>query len=893
MTNFRLSAAALLAGTVLATPAFAQTAVPAPTDQPGKQVVPAPVTVTPQQAPIAAPAQGPNARPAAQPTAEGGEDSEDSEEIVVVGRRDPNAVIGNIPPENTLNSRDIRALGATSISEVLDAIAPQTASARGRGGGPVILLNGKRISGFREIRDLPPEAILRLDILPEEVALKYGYRADQRVVNIVLRPRFRSTTAQAEGGLAAGGDYRSGQGDVTRLMIGQNGRTSINAHVEDSNSVLESERNISYDPATQGNVDPRPFRTLIGSRRLARTGGTINRTLFGDVSSTFDGQVEYSDGRSLLGPSRTNVGDPLIRDTNNLSGHVGTAFNGQKDRWRWSLTGTYDISRAETDTERERNNVLGPITDHARSVNRNGALDAVLNGPLVSLPAGMANVTIRAGGDTFSIHSRASRFGEVTPTDLDRQQATSAINVDLPISRRGEFLGAIGNLSLNANAEVDHLSDFGTLTTIGGGAFWSPFDRFNLIASYTRDEGAPTLGQLGNPYISTPNTRVFDFVTGRDALVEAVTGGNPDLRSNVRKVIKFGGTAHPWSKIDLDLRADYVHTRTSNPVSSFPGPTAAIEKAFSKRFQRTPQPCPDDPSLTCLVLTGVDLRPVNFDSSEQSQLRWGFNFTKPLTSARPTQAQIDIFRQLGQRNGGGPSGPGGQGGQGGQGAQGGGTGGQGGFGGGGQGGGRSGGGGGPFGGGRQGGRLTLSVFHTWLFKDEVRIAPGLPVLDYLNGEVADAGSGRSRHQIEANGGYFNNGLGARFSLNWLSGSEVNGGKSGHLSFSPLTKVNASFFLNAGERFDLVTKHPWLRGTQLRLSIDNIFDARQRVRDAAGFVPVNYQPDLEDPRGRTIRLSIRKLFIPAAFFRRGGQGGFGGGQGGAGRGSDGGGARPAN
>lgn len=69
-----------------------------------------------------------------------------------------------------------------------------------------MLVNGVRVSGFAEIRDLPTEAIMRTDILAEEVALKYGYRADQRVVNLVLRPRFRAWTGEvnarstAEGG---------------------------------------------------------------------------------------------------------------------------------------------------------------------------------------------------------------------------------------------------------------------------------------------------------------------------------------------------------------------------------------------------------------------------------------------------------------------------------------------------------------------------------------------------------------------------------------------------------------------------------------------------------------------------------------------------------------------
>src|SRR5688572_18910930 len=122
------------------------------------------------------------------------EDEEES--IVVTGQRPRGSVVGDILPERTYDSRDVRATGATNINELLEALAPEIGSARARGGGrPVTLLNGQRISSFRELRDIPTEAIQRVEVLPEEVALKYGYRADQRVVNIVLRQRFRSTVA--------------------------------------------------------------------------------------------------------------------------------------------------------------------------------------------------------------------------------------------------------------------------------------------------------------------------------------------------------------------------------------------------------------------------------------------------------------------------------------------------------------------------------------------------------------------------------------------------------------------------------------------------------------------------------------------------------------------------
>jgi hypothetical protein len=34
-----------------------------------------------------------------------------------------------------------------------------------------------------------------------------------------------------------------------------------------------------------------------------------------------------------------------------------------------------------------------------------------------------------------------------------------------------------------------------------------------------------------------------------------------------------------------------------------------------------------------------------------------------------------------------------------------------------------------------------------------------------------------------------------------------------------------------------------------------------VRDPTGAVPINFQPDLLDPLGRTLRLSVRKVFLP--------------------------------
>ncbi len=222
------------------------------------------------------------------------EEEAEGEEIVVQGQRPRGSVVGDIPPENVLDPRDIRATGATSISELLDSVASQTGSARGRGGGrPIVLLNGQRISGFREIRDLPPEAIERMEILPEEVALKYGYAADQRVVNIVLRRRFNSTNVELRGRGATDGGYVAGQAEAGRLIIAEGTRSSLNLRVEGNSPLFEDERDIVLQPVPSQpeQVDPRPFRTLVGSSHTYRLTGTHNRTILGDVSATVNAEA--------------------------------------------------------------------------------------------------------------------------------------------------------------------------------------------------------------------------------------------------------------------------------------------------------------------------------------------------------------------------------------------------------------------------------------------------------------------------------------------------------------------------------------------------------------------------------------------------------------------------
>ena len=100
-------------------------------------------------------------------------------EILVIAEKIRGQVESPAPPIAVLDEKDIQALGATTLADVLTQLAPQTGSGRGRvSGPPVILINGQRIGNFREMRNFPQEAIRRIEILPEEVALRFGFPAN-------------------------------------------------------------------------------------------------------------------------------------------------------------------------------------------------------------------------------------------------------------------------------------------------------------------------------------------------------------------------------------------------------------------------------------------------------------------------------------------------------------------------------------------------------------------------------------------------------------------------------------------------------------------------------------------------------------------------------------------
>ena len=821
----------------LAAPALAQVAAPAPA------VTPAPAQVDPMD-----------------------EEYEVEALTVTAARQLPGAVTGDIPPEVSLSPRDIRAYGVSTVAELITALEPQTSSARGgaSGGRPVILVNGGRVSSFGEVRDIPTEAIARVEILPEEVALKYGYRADQKVVNLILRRRFRAITA--EGGYrfptqSGGGDTVDARANL--LHIRRENRFMVDAKLSGQSELFESERDLAQ---------PRPdaaFRSLIPQQTSWSLNTVYSRPIKNGVSGSINASIDASDSTSWLGLN-TLAGGPLRRESDTTTTHIGGGLLGATQGWRWALTANAERSESESTTER----VISGIgyQDLSNSVSTSADAQFDINGTLFRIPAGAVSTTVTGGFETIRLDSDSVRAGVARTGELSRDTGSAKVNFDLPLtSVRNDVLPAIGNLSLNINLAADRLSDFGTLTTIGYGANWSPIEKLRIIASVTRDQGAPSLQQIGDPEQLTPGVQVYDFRRGEAAVISRLTGGNRGLREEEGRVIKLGVTVKPTNA--LTVTTNYTNSRTDDLISSFPTATSQIEDAFPERFVR-------DASGR---LIQIDARPINFERRQTDELRTGFTFRKsfgpqpqpgqfrrgqgrgqgapganatgepprepvrqqpgqpvqaadaPPTPGRDGGTSATEVRRAAGREGGGFGGPGG-----------------------GRGGGFGGGGGGPPG----AGTFQVGLYHTVKFTDEIIIRPGLPTLDLLDGASLGSGGGTPKNQLDLQANLSRSGLGASLNARWQEDTVVRGsGALGaqDLSFSSLTTVNLRLFADLGAQPSLRGK-PFFRGARISASIDNLFDARQEVRAPDGSTPITYQEDYLDPRGRVIRVSFRKLFF---------------------------------
>lgn len=809
-------------------------------------------------------------------------------DVIVYGYRP--AVLPGVPPENELNEEDIAAYGANSVGDLLDDVG---GAADSSGEGPVILINGRETSGLNTINDLPTEAIRKIQVLPRRVAGRLGQRPTRRVINVVLKDNHRQITGNIKGAFATAGAGRSYEGEINFLRLKDGNRDSLVLRTERADPLFESDRDIvsellttPYDtygnifafpllgaeidpalsalagktvvvaPVPAGNTAPtlaalaangnspnitdiRDFRTLAPGKRRFSANGNIARH-WGKTELSLNARVEWAStesqsglaGVSILLPAGTPfspfgrdvriaryAGNPLRQQGHNTNLEVGGDLSTPIGGWNLHVSGNWQHLAASTDSQVAFDpaplqaevsagtvnpfgalptDLIAPRYNFSRSRGDNASLRATLSGRVLSLPAGAMRAAVTATLRTNRLSGSWEFLSVPRVTSFAQNEAAISGNLQAPL------LGdksPIGNLELDFNGAIRKLNRVGTVADFGAGLVWQPVRSLTLRGSFDVQRQAPSAQTLSDPQVVYENYRIFDFVTGQTVQVRYITGGNRDLPVAKRKILSVGGTFQPFGNANLLLSAEYSSRRTTNPESMLPPVNALVQAAFPDRFVR-------DASG---VLTLVDSRPVAFayDNSDQLHSRIDFHGSLGKRSTKRAAApgtDSDAAFSFDGRP-----------------------------------------------------RFNLSVEHNWVLRSVRRAQPGLPEIDLLSGGATGYGGGLPRHALRVSVNIAGRGLGMQLHGSWRSPTLIKSAETpsaNDISFSAQTNVDMRLFADLGT---LMPGNRILKGARLSLSVNNLLDSKQRVRDGNGATPIRYQPYVLSPLGRAITIEFRKVF----------------------------------
>lgn len=802
--------------------------------------------------------------------------------IVVTAHR--GSAVTNIPPIAEIDADMIAAIGATSVPELLQAIRGVTQSADG--GEPIFLLNAQRVSGYQEIGSLPPEAIEKVEVLPEQAALKFGFPPTRRVVNFITKARFQQVELRGSAGTTTRLGSATEQANVrlTRLQDGR--RLTLGLEYKHTDALWQSDRDILPDPQIPfdatgnvtglggGEIDPAlsaaageavtivPVPERAGDRTIAGFAGGANdprlfdlgptRTLRPDndtikaeaviadkIGGTMAGSLslsaEQSRNRNVGGPAGARLivpdsnpfspfagpvvlnrylieADPLRSNETVTTFNAGATLRGAIAGWRWDLTASYD--RKQTD----------------------GGAD-------IGIDPAAANAAIAAGADPFAPLDPSLLTGRLTEVTKLRTQNMLAKTV---ITNTPIRLPA-GKISITATAEA------GRATASSSSRGPSPSDR---QLGRSRVEGGIAIdvpiasrreGVLGFAGELSVNASVnARQVSGFGGLTDSTFGAawSPikglQLMGNIRRSATapdMEQQSAPVSRIENVPVFDYG-TGSTELVTLIRGgtPDLAAERRLTRSLTANLKPFEKSqlqlsatyewttirdqtatiygitPRAEALLpglfvrdsagrLVSVAYRPINLGVERQQLLRITLNSGGRIGKAPPPPAP-GAKPPPGPPNYWGGIGP------------------------------------------------------TIKFYDRLQLRPGTPELDLLRGETINGG-GTPRVQGYAYGGMNWQGFGFNANL-WASApSRVrNDDPASDLRFGGVFRLNLGVYMPVHR---LLPHGEWTRKLQLRLDLTNVTDDRQRVTDRNGVVPNRYQPDYLEPIGRTVTLSLRKLF----------------------------------
>ena len=571
-------------------------------------------------------ALGPSVRAADLP----GAPSQSTPEIIVTTPR--GSASGGIEPLLQLSPSELDSYGADSLSDLVDALRPLTRSSRSDQTA-VVLING-HLAGQTEFDNLPREAIERVEVLPESVALQYGFSENQRVLNFVLREHYSAAPLRATESGATEGGGQALAADASLVRLNDEARVTLLASYKDNAWLRDSDRGIEVADSS--------YYTLLPSKTDTKVAATVSRSILG-VSSSFEASYDIASTRSLQGLAGTTsstgqIQQPLDESNAARTSRIAMQLTGQLHDFVWGAT-LYYMHVASRSTSDLGFDAAGDMSiDRTESAFNIGNLQLSLSGPAASLPAGAVIANLKFGLQYQGFDTRDAQPGAAeAASNLTRTVRSVNLNASVPIANREQgIMPALGEIAGTINASLDSVSDFGNLFSSSVGLDWHPIKKLHLDAIYTDHRSAPTVQQLRAPPIYTSNAETFDYIAQQTVYLTEITGGNEALVSTDSRQGSFGVSIGPFAG-KTEFLAHYEESRISNAIGALPPTNAAVESAFPERFVR-------DADGT---LIEIDDRWVNLEHEQVDDVKWGVNVWIPIgesqTMAMANRIELSLF----------------------------------------------------------------------------------------------------------------------------------------------------------------------------------------------------------------------------------------------------------
>ena len=811
------------------------------------------------------------------------EDDERASAIIVTAPR--GSAIADVPPIAEFDADAVAALGAATMDDVVRTIRGATQSADGS--PPIYLLNAQRVSGYPEIGSLPPEAIEKIEVLPEQAALKFGFPPTRRVVNFITKRSFRQVEVRASAGtLTRGGSSTlKANAGLTRLI--GDARLTLALEYRRTDPVFQSDRDIAPDPDV-------PFDAI--------------------------GNVTGSEGGEIDPALSAAAGEPVtIAPVPAAPGHRNdlAAFAAGANRPRLFDIGPYRTMTPRNDAlkaEAVFADRIGETLAGSLSLSAEQSRDRTLSGPATARLA----VPESNPGSPFTVPVVLNRYlTEVDPLGDDLTTTTLHAGVTLRGAVAGwqwDFTGALDHRQVGGHGEQQIDPAAANAAIAGGADPFAPLDPALLAARLT-DRGRQRTRTAGGKAVAS-NTPVWLPAGGVTVTLTAeaeaqgtdtrVRGPNPselhlsrtrlegglavdlplasrraevlpvlgelslNASLNAREVSGFGSLHDltyglAWAPIEgVQLLATARSSATAPDMTQLSAPVTRVPNVpvydvTNRRTELVTLIQGGNPDLAATRRESRSLA-LNLKPFAARELRLAATYEAvqlhdqtgtvyaitPQTDAilpdlfvrdatgrlvqvayQPTNFTLQRQRTLSltlNANG------------------------------------------------RLGkpppppppgstGRVQQAPSYyggigpTFKFLDRLQLRPGTPALDLLDGDTI-SGTGTSRAYGYIYGGINYNGFGATFDGWYSAPSEVRGATpADDLSFSSVLRLNFAAYMPVHR---VLEHEQWTRGMQLRLDVRNVTDHRQRVRDAGGATPNRYQSDYLDPTGRAVTLTLRKF-----------------------------------